>query len=440
MKRKEKTQNQDRKKKSRPERSSYKQIQLVRIPVKWSVKKFSEVFSFLGSEPIPRELLTIANNSSNIYCIHYGDIHATYDKEILDFELESNRVPVLRSKDMLPAKPDYLKDGDLVIADASEDYEGVAEAIELRNLKARKVLGGLHTIVARDTTGQTVPGYRCYVLRHPIVRKSVMRAANGLSVFGISKSNLAKINIPLPPVSEQRSIALILETWDEAAVKLEVLIAQKELRRKALMQQLLTGKKRLRGFNSRWKEVHLGEMFDERNQVGRADLPLLSITADRGVILQSESIKRDNSTEDKSRYKRIAVGDIGYNTMRMWQGRSALSPMEGIVSPAYTVVVPRENADGKFFSYLFKLPRVIHLFFRNSQGLVEDTLNCKYPDFAVVKVHVPEKKEQIAIAAVLSSCDEEIELLKNKLDALKEQKKGLMQKLLTGQIRVNKAS
>ncbi|MEX2115291.1 MAG: hypothetical protein WEB37_00270 [Bacteroidota bacterium] len=170
-----------------------------RVPTGWSVKKFSDVFRFLGSEPIPRDLLTKAGEGSQTYCIHYGDIHAKYTKEILDFEVESQQVPVLRSNDVLSQKPDYLMNGDLVIADASEDYQGIAEAVELRNLKGRRVVGGLHTITARDTGGDTLPGYRTYALRHPAVRKRIMRAANGLSVFGISKSNLSKIDILLPP-------------------------------------------------------------------------------------------------------------------------------------------------------------------------------------------------------------------------------------------------
>ena len=72
--------------------------------------------------------------------------------------------------------------------------------------------------------------------------------------------------------------------------------------------------------------------------------------------------------------------------MRMWQGRSALSDLEGIVSPAYTVVKPKKNTNSLFFSYLFKMPKMTNLFWRNSQGLVDDTLNCKFKDFSIIKV------------------------------------------------------
>ena len=123
--------------------------------------------------------------------------------------------------------------------------------------------------------------------------------------------------------------------------------------------------------------------------------------------------------------------------MRMWQGRSALSYLEGIVSPAYTIITPKKNANSLFFSYLFKTPKLTNLFWRNSQGLVDDTLNCKFKDFAIVKILLPKtKEEQTAIAQVLEAADKEITLLKAKAEQLKEMKRGAMQMLLTGRKRL----
>lgn len=252
---------------------------------------------------------------------------------------------------------------------------------------------------------------------------------------GLNFEQIKSFRIPVPPLKEQTAIANLLSTWDKAINNLNKLIAQKELRKKWLMQQLLTGKKRLKGFKGEWREYHLGDFFDERNETKCKNLPLLSI-GQEGVYPQSDSVKKDTSNEDKSKYKRICPGDIGYNTMRMWQGRSALSSLEGIVSPAYTIVTPKENADSLYFAYLFQTPKVVNSFFRNSQGLVEDTLNCKFPDFAIVKIYAPTKEEQTAIANVLQSADAELNLLRQKLDKLKEQKKGLMQVLLTGKKRL----
>jgi type I restriction enzyme S subunit len=203
------------------------------------------------------------------------------------------------------------------------------------------------------------------------------------------------------------------------------------------MQQLLTGKRRFPEFaKSDWTEYHLGELFSERKETNRTDLPLLAITSDRGVIPRDEVDRKDASSEDKSKYKRISPGDIGYNTMRMWQGVSALSSLEGIVSPAYTICKPKKNIDSQFAAYLFKYPPVVNIFYRYSQGLVSDTLNLKFPNFSQIKVTIPQPNEQKRIASMLATYDREISLLQAQAEALKRHKRGLMQKLLTGQIRV----
>lgn len=262
-------------------------------------------------------------------------------------------------------------------------------------------------------------------------------AASSRKDPNITGNEVAKLPILIPSKEEQGCIVEVLGLWDTAIEKQSELIEKLKLRKRALMQQLLTGKKRLFGFSGEWKDVKLGDVFDERSETKRDDLPLLSITGDKGVIYQSDSDKRDISNDDKSKYKRICPKDIGYNTMRMWQGRSALSELEGIVSPAYTIVTPRESVNVKFMSMLIQQPRVVYDFWTHSQGLVSDTLNCKYPDFCQVKVRIPTKQEQTAIASVLVKADKEIELAKEKLASLQSQKRGLMQQLLTGKKRIN---
>ena len=97
--------------------------------------------------------------------------------------------------------------------------------------------------------------------------------------------------------------------------------------------------------------------------------------------------------------------------MRMWQVVVGLSEYEGIVSPAYTICTPKNNIDAKFMYYLFKTTHQIYTFWRYSQGIVDDTLNLKYPNFAVIKVEIPSKEEQQKIASVLTTCDKELETL-----------------------------
>ena len=267
--------------------------------------------------------------------------------------------------------------------------------------------------------------------------ESIRNESNDGNQKNLSLAIINNIRIAFPPLPEQHRIVSVLSLWDTAIAKQAQLIEKLTLRKKGLMQQLLTGKKRLKGFEGEWKEVRLGDVFDERNETNRDDLPLLSITGDKGVIYQSESDKRDISNEDKSKYKRICPNDIGYNTMRMWQGRSALSELEGIVSPAYTIVTPKDIIDVRFMAMLIQQPRIVYDFWTHSQGLVSDTLNCKYPDFCQVKVTIPPKEEQTAIANLFIEIDKEIEIQKQKLAAMQEQKKGLMQVLLTGRKRIN---
>jgi restriction endonuclease S subunit len=181
-----------------------------------------------------------------------------------------------------------------------------------------------------------------------------------------------------------------------------------------------------------WITLRLGEVLEVKTRPAeiRDQDEYQLVTAKRsreGIV--SRGIKKGASIKVKSQFY----------TMRMWQGVSALSCLEGIVSPAYTICVPKHDIDGSFAAHLFKFPPVVNLFYRYSQGLVGDTLNLKFPHFAQITVDLPPLSEQKKIAAVLGSSDREIESLVALSDRIKEQKRGLMQKLLTGQIRVKAA-
>ena len=256
--------------------------------------------------------------------------------------------------------------------------------------------------------------------------------------MNLSDEDFFLLPIPMPKREEQEKIAEILAGQDRVIALKEKLLAEKQKQKKYLMQQLLTGKKRLPGFSGEWIESCLGDLFRERVETNCAELRLLAITSGQGVIPRDELELKDNSSEDKSKYKKICVGDIGYNTMRMWQGVSAFSNYEGIVSPAYTILVPNLKIDAKFFAYQFKLSSIIFLFYRYSQGLVDDTRNLKYENLKRIRVLFPQdKKEQTAIADILSTADKEIELLKKDIEQEKLKKKSLMQLLLTGIVRVD---
>ena len=185
---------------------------------------------------------------------------------------------------------------------------------------------------------------------------------------------------------------------------------------------------RFEGFTDDWEERKLGDIFSERSERS-GEGELISVTINSGIIRASELNRTDNSSDDKSNYKKVEVGDIAYNSMRMWQGASGYSPYEGILSPAYTVIFPKEGIDSKFFSYDFKRYDMIQTFKRNSQGLTSDTWNLKFPTLKSVKVMVPCFEEQKQISNFFESVDKTIALHQRKLDLLKEQKKGYLQKM-----------
>jgi type I restriction enzyme, S subunit len=140
------------------------------VPTDWTTPKFGEVFSFLKSFSFSRDQLTNEKTGDEIRNIHYGDIHATYEHEILDFEVEKT-IPYLidgliDSKYFDDEKFHALQDGDLIIADASEDYQGVCDCVELKNVNGCRVLSGLHTFAARGKKELVVLGFRTYALKN----------------------------------------------------------------------------------------------------------------------------------------------------------------------------------------------------------------------------------------------------------------------------------
>ncbi len=274
------------------------------------------------------------------------------------------------------------------------------------------------------------------LLNHSIYRQSYS-FVEGTAQQVLSLKKLQSLRYCVPPLAEQEKIAEILQTQDKVITLKEKLIEEKKRQKKYLMQQLLTGKHRLAGFCGEWDYVKLGSVFEERVETNCQNLELLSVTGTNGVVPRSTIETKDNSSEDKSKYLKICKGDIGYNTMRMWQGVSALSDYDGIVSPAYTILIPNEKISAKYYSYLFKMHAVIFLFYRFSQGIVDDTRSLKYPEFAKLQLYVPmDKDEQEAIAKILDTTDKEISLLQKDLEQEIQKKKALMQLLLTGIVRV----
>ena len=186
---------------------------------------------------------------------------------------------------------------------------------------------------------------------------------------------------------------------------------------------------RFKGFEEDWEQRKLGECFTERIE-SMPNGELISVTINDGIKKFSELGRHDNSNDDKSKYKKVCVGDIAYNSMRMWQGASGYSPYEGIVSPAYTVLAANHGVNSRCIAHQFKLSKMIHTFKINSQGITSDNWNLKFPTLSDISIYISRSiDEQGKIASLLESLDHLITLHQRKLEKLKIIKKSMLENL-----------
>lgn len=408
------------------------------IPDGWTTPKISDVFQFINTTSFSRNQLNY-DADNDLYYIHYGDIHATYKKPLLDFEIETN-VPKLNSDVVLPNTIQYLKDGDVIIADASEDYEGVGEAIEIKNLNGKTAISGLHTFALRDIENQTIAGFRTYIFKNPNVKKALKTIATGSKVYGVSKGNIQKFKIVLPTLPEQQKIANILNTWDKAISAQEKLIKEKQELKKGLMQQLLTGKKRFSGFEEAWDTKRLGEIGKivtgstpkTKNLDNYGGNYLFVSPADIG---KSKMIKTSLKTVTELGFntgRKIPKNSIVFVCIGSTIGKIGISSCELITNQQINSIIPNGMMDSSFIYYqLLRNGAKIKLMAGEQAVPMINKSN-----FSTVKLSFPKLKEQIQISKVLSIVDIEIDYLKQENDMLAKQKQGLMRQLLTGVKRV----
>lgn len=258
-------------------------------------------------------------------------------------------------------------------------------------------------------------------------------------VPSLSSSTISGIQIPLPPLPEQRKIAAILSTWDDAIQQTQALIKQIEQRNKGLAQQLLKPKKE-------WKEVKMSTLFEritDKNEEGNDNV--VTISAQRGFVKQETFFKKRVASDTLHNYFLVENGDFCYNksysTGYDWGATKRLKDFDkAVVTTLYICfrIKDETKTSGAFFEHFFEagildkgLSQIAH-----EGGRAHGLLNVTPHDFFSLKISVPDIKEQQAIAAVLDKAHEELKQQEQCLTALQQQKKGLMQQLLTGAVRV----
>lgn len=403
------------------------------IPEGWVVRRFEQVclklldgthfspkskegpFKYVTSKNIRNEGLDLGN----LYYISEEEHRAIY-----------KRCPVMYG-DILLTK-DGASTGACCINTLSEEFS-LLSSVAVLNVN----------------TTFTLNEYLLQFIQSPIGQKIIQDAISGQAITRITLEKIKRFKIPLPPLPEQRAIARLLSTWDTAIHTTEQLIAQKELRKKWLMQQLLTGKKRLpafageNGVEGEWKEHSFDKLLKVvKRPVNWDDSELYKLVSVRrrsgGIFFREALYGHQIKVKD---LRNAEIGDFLFSKMQIVHGASALvtKEFEGAkISGSYIATVAKDPKllNMEFFDWYSKLPYFYHQALISSYGVHIEKMTFDFDTFLQLEIKLPSLAEQTAIARVLQAADKEINLLKAKAVKLREQKKGLMQVLLTGRKRL----
>jgi len=301
--------------------------------------------------------------------------------------------------------------------------------------------------IVAEPNDKVYPLFMDYYSRTPQMINQIDQQSYGVTDFRkrLYWDSFAPIGCILPPIEEQQKIAAILTAQDKVIELKEKRLAEKQRQKKYLMQQLLTGKKRLPGFSGEWKVNRLRNItarHTKRNTIGNTNV--LTISAQYGLINQAEFFNKAVASDDKSNYFLLEKGDFAYNKSYSngypFGAIKRLTRYEvGIVSPLYICFRIKEGSvSGEYLEQYFEAGLMNHVIqaFAQEGARNHGLLNIAVDDFFNSKILLPPPEEQTAIAEVLSTADREIELLQQDIEQEKQKKKALMQLLLTGIVRV----
>ena len=424
-----------------------------KLPNGWEEKYIEEVFEIRKNYTNARKDL---DNNSNISYLHYGDIHKYYQhkldcKNISLPKISENKL----SKDI--NKLELVKNGDLIVVDVSEDYKGICSSVEVKNL-SYKLVSGLHTLLLRDKGNYFADGYKGYIFYNHNVHKECCKVATGISVYGINRKNLKKIKIPIPPLDEQKRIASALSKIDAYLENTIKLIEEKERFKRGIAKKLLTCKEgenipeaRFKGFEDEWEIVKLGDIgtitatgVDKKINDNETPIKLLNYldVFNRNKLYEKEISYMTTATEKQLEKCNIRKGDLFITPSSEDKKGIAKSSvaMEDFKNTVYSYHIIRvrfnKEIDLKFKSYMCDTDFFHRQAYRLCDGSGQRYF-IKLDNFRNMEICIPKSiKEQEKIGGYLSLLDKEIDNLKKQKELIKEMKRGAMQKLLSGEVRL----
>ena len=414
--------------------TTYKDSPLGKIPGDWEVHTLGHLFEFKNginaSKASYGNGVKFINVMEVIYhnCITADMIPGSVkisDKQVVDF---------------------LVKRGDVLFNRTSETTEEIGLAAVY--LDDEKVVFGGFVIRGVPKENSLFDHFKKYCFHSDFVRDQIIKGGQGAVRSNIGQGDLEKVTIILPPLPEQKAIAHVLGLMDSAINTNNKLIAQKGLQKKWLMQNLLTGKKRMRGFEKeKWIETPMGNLFERVTRKNtEQNTNVVTISAQRGFVKQTDFFNKSIASEIVDNYFLVEKGEFCYNKSYSngypWGATKRLNDFEkAVVTTLYICfgIKKTQKSSGDFFEHFFEanlldkgLTKIAH-----EGGRAHGLLNVTSSDFFSLIITIPTPEEQTAIAKVLQTADKEIQLLKAKTEKLREQKKGLMQVLLTGKKRLS---
>lgn len=331
-----------------------------------------------------------------------------------------------------------VKDGDLLITIVGAGTGTIAVVPPWLNE------ANITQTTARIAINKEIADNRFYfqVLSSAYGKKLTYKNIKGGAQPGLNCGDIKKYTLVFPPLREQQKIASVLSDWDSVIKEYQYLIEKLKLRKKGLMQQLLTGCNRLPEYREQWNVVSFKELFQPKTErAGSAKFEVLSVTKE-GIVSQAEYFKKEVASKDTSSYKVVHKGDLAMSGLNFWMGSvDILQDFEvGIVSPAYKVFkVNKRVSSPEFMKYFVRSKLFIRALIGSSvQGASIVRRNMDKEMLENWTFKLPDINEQFAIVKVLLKADEELEKYQTYLKHLKIQKQGLLQQLLTGKIRIKK--
>ncbi|MBR6092526.1 MAG: restriction endonuclease subunit S [Bacteroidales bacterium] len=413
--------------------AGYKLSPLGIIPEDWEVKRLGEIGDFSKGNGVPKD--KIIKDEHGHPCLTYGDLYTKYDFVIKDIKSFIDDDVASESKE--------IHIGDICFAGSGETPEDIGKCatyIEDRTAYA----GGDIIIFSPNKDINSI--WLSYILNSDIGGKQRYKSAQGFSIVHIYPDNLKRIQIPIPTLKEQHRIVSVLSLWDTAIAKQSALIEHLTLRKRGLMQQLLTGKKRLKGFEGEWKEVRLGEIGvffkgegvpkDKITDTGNKCLTYGDLYTKYDFVISNVKSYIDDDTANES--VKIQYGDIcfaGSGETKEDIGKCAAFIDNEFGYAGGDIIVFRANDCNPItLSYILNSSDVIRQ--KSNMGQGHSVVHIYPYQLEKLVINLPSRAEQDAIATILIDSDKEIEIQKQKLAAMQEQKKGLMQVLLTGKKRL----